>query len=100
MGFNSLKGYWLLVIVNNIGLIFVGLDFVVVEFVVMNMQQQIQNLYIFIAKATKSIIKLLLIILNEKLNNWQMYNICENKVVKMRFIQINCCPNAIDIKRM
>jgi hypothetical protein len=42
----------------------------------------------------------LLIILNEKLNNWQMYNICENKVVKMRFIQINCCPNAIDIKRM
>ncbi len=84
----------------NIGLIFVGLDFVVVEFVVLNMQQHIQNLHIFIAMATKSIIKLLPIILNEKLNNGQMYNICENKVAKMRFIQIICCPNARDIKRM
>jgi hypothetical protein len=55
--------------VINIGLIFVGLDFVVVEFVVLNMQQQIQNLHIFIAMATKSIIKLLSIILNEKLDN-------------------------------
>jgi hypothetical protein len=69
MGCNSPKGYWLLVVVNNIGLIFVGLDFVVVEFVVLNMQQQIQNLYIFIVKVTKSIIKLLSIILNEKLDN-------------------------------
>jgi len=72
--------------VINIGLIFVGLDFVVVEFVVLNMQQYIQNLHIFIAMATKSIIKLLSIILNEKLDNWQMYNICENKIAKMRFI--------------
>jgi len=55
--------------VINIGLVFVGLDFVVVEFVVLNMQQQIQNLHIFIAMATKSIIKLLSIILNEKLDN-------------------------------
>jgi len=78
----------------------VGVDFIVVDFVVLNMQQQIQNLYIFIAKATKSIIKLFSIILNEKLDNWQMYNICENKIAKMRFIQIICCPNAIDIKRM
>ncbi len=100
MGCNSPKGYWLLVVVNNIGLIFVGLDFVVVEFVVLNMQQQIQNLYIFIVKVTKSIIKLLSIILNEKLDNWQMYNICESKVAKMRFIQIISCPNVIDIKKM
>jgi hypothetical protein len=69
MGFNSPKGYWLLVVVINIGLIFVGLYFVVIEFVVLNMQQQIQNLHIFIAMATNSIIKLLLIILNEKLDN-------------------------------
>jgi hypothetical protein len=69
MGFNSPKGYWLLVVVINIGLIFVGLDFVVDEFVVLNMQQQIQNLHIFIAMVIKSIIKLLSIILNEKLDN-------------------------------
>jgi hypothetical protein len=41
MGFNSLKGYWLLVAVINVILIFVGLDFFVVEFVVLNMQQRI-----------------------------------------------------------
>jgi hypothetical protein len=69
MGFNSPKGYWLLVVVINIGLIFVGFDFVVVEFVVLNMQQQTQNQHIFIAMATKSIIKLLSIIVNEKSNN-------------------------------